>query len=313
MLLSKWLFPGAESNPHAENAILFSKFHERLGLAPTLPTPAKGEESDVSLLSDYDASTADEHLSEAIRHVPITAILALKKKQLRENSPLYSGPPAKRAFAWVVLLGYLTVIYVGIFYFFYFLSDNTTTLLDVFKSGASNAYTGLADVYQGITDPATPQQVADIMTEFYELLAEMGYYDASIIARPPHVNPSINKTLAAELKFSKAAIDMMEMLPYLNINGNTSIFNWEVGSYGQEFLLRGLFADMRNDEDLQTSRDPYIMGVEVDKGPDEEEGPYILPDHVLLSLVGEEGTMMVLNVQNSECRTAVSSSFINTN
>lgn len=292
MLLSRWLFPGAEGNPHAENTVLFPSFFSRAPVISTTTPAGKGQESGVRLLEEYDASAADEHLNEAIKHVPLEAILALKKKQLRANSPLFSGTPTRRAFAWLVLLGYLTLIYVGIFYFFYFLADNATTLVDVLKTTASNTHTGLADAYQNLVDPATPQQVADLMTEFYELLAKMGYYDASIIARPPHISPSINKTLAAELNYSKAAIDMMEMLPYLNINGNMSVFNWEAGSYGNEFLLRGVFADMRNDEDLETSRDPYFMG------SDSEESGYMLPDYVSLSLGPEEGSMMVVNVQN---------------
>jgi len=298
MLLSRWLFPGAGSNPRAENAILFSAFHERLRNAPPKKT---AEDADAPLLEAHDAAAVDEYLNEAINNVPIDDLLEIKKKQMRENSPLYNGTRARRAFAWLVLLCYLTVIYVGVFYLFSFLSSNSLHAVDMLSLTATNAYANLAQTYQSITNPATPQQVADIMLEFYELLAEMGYYDASLIARPPHIQPSINKTLAAELKFSQASVEMMEILPYLNINGNTSAFNWEAGLYGNEFLLRGIFADLRAEEDMKVSRDPWFFGVDESKDSNEDGGLYMLPDYVSLSLLGDEGTMMVLNVRNSVC------------
>ncbi|CZR62472.1 uncharacterized protein PAC_12369 [Phialocephala subalpina] len=139
------------------------------------------------------------------------------------------------------------------------------------------------------------------MTEFYELLAEMGYYDASIIARPPHTDLGINKTLAVKLGFSQAAMDMMDILPYLNTtgDGDSGSVSWSHGE-DNEFLLHGVFADMREDDHLEASRDPFYM---VDttgdiKGWDEDGGPYMRSDFVTLSLPGNEGSMMVLNVAN---------------
>jgi hypothetical protein len=191
----------------------------------------KEGDSDAPLLEDYDAavnnaSDAIAHLQEALRHTNIEQIYRLRLAQIRKTSPLYTGSAARRGLAWLVCIGYLTLIYVVIFYFFYFLTGYSSQIVSTIKSTAYTVYTDLADTYQNIVDPATPQQVAELMTELYDLLAEMGLYDKSLIARPRHLNPAINRTLAEDLNFSPKAIEMMEILPYLDFSGNVSLFNW---------------------------------------------------------------------------------------
>ena len=97
------------------------------------------------------------------------------------------------------------------------------------------------------THTVRSQEVADIMTEFYELLAETGHYNESIIKRPPH-HPGINKALAAELELSPEAVDMMELLPYLNLKDYP--IAWSKGGGDNEFLLSGTFADLRDDGEV---------------------------------------------------------------
>lgn len=136
----------------------------------------------------------------------------------------------------------------------------------------------------------------ELVTELYELLAEMGYYDAGIIERAPH-EKGINTTLAAELEFSPQAIEMMEMLPYLRTK---DALGW---GGDDEILLGGRFADLREDGVLRLTRDPMFI-IEYDegvpKGFDEDMGKYMRPDYVCLSLPGEGyGAIMILDVRTS--------------
>lgn len=220
--------------------------------------------------------------------------------------------PARKFLGLVILCCWAFGFSLGMFYIVTNLEEQSTHVIDVLISTAQKTYIGLAESYQSITNPATPTEVAELMTEFYELLAGMGYYDASIIARPPHTDPGINKTLAVKLGFSQAAIDMMDLLPYLNTTEYAGQFSWSHGE-DNEFLLHGVFANMRDDGHLETSRDPFYM---VDttgdiKGWDEDGGPYMRSDFVALSLPGSEGSMMVLNVANMKMWT-VDTEFGNT-
>lgn len=293
--ISKWLFPDAEGGALDREAIgTLLGWREYIGgrTTPKTTTLEKEDEPDAPLLEQHDAEVQDEYLNEAIRHIPLNTILEIKRKQIRANSPLYAGTITRRAFAWTVLFAYLIFIYGALYYFAYFVADNSTHIVDIVSSSITNAYTDLADAYNHATYPAKQQEVADLMTELYELLADMGYYDRSLIAQPPHTNPGINKTLAAELQFSQAAIEMMKMLPYLNIDHSRTVFNWDAGSYGNEFILYGIFADMRKDSDLTNSRDPYYIG------PEEES--YIDPNHVALSGGGEEGALLMVDAQSMQ-------------
>jgi hypothetical protein len=110
-----------------------------------------------------------------------------------------------------------------------FSREPTMRIIDSVKSSA-------ADAYHTYINPTKPREIVDLMTEFYELLADIGYYERSIINQPPHLNLSINQTLAAELWFSKRAVQMMEMLPYLNMKGEEP-FMWQHGAGSNEFFL----------------------------------------------------------------------------
>lgn len=297
--LNRYLFPdSSDAFPEQPRESITNIPLAYSNLTSSSSSSSKTESDNLLLIPDpeSEATTSNPHLQEALKHVDLNTVYKLKLAQMRKASPLYNGPPARRGLAWLVLLGYLTLVYVVIFYVFYYATDGTLKVLALAKNNFADAYTGIGDMYQNLVDPATPKQVADIMGEFYELLAEMGYYDKSMIAYPPHVDPAINRTLAADLHFSQKAVEMMEMLPYLKDAGNESQFRW---GYGGEFLLRGGFVDLREHWGLRGSRDPFLFGVDDGKSEDEDGGPYMSPDMVLLSSIGDEGTFMVLNVQNS--------------
>ncbi|TVY89859.1 hypothetical protein LAWI1_G005419 [Lachnellula willkommii] len=133
--------------------------------------PQKDEKHvEVPLLEDYDATIpdpqteADNSLSSAPKSKPI--------------------PPLKRtALAFFILCIWFYFVFTVSFYLFSFLGNHYDHTLDVLKNTASKTYGGITDTYQSITNPATREEVVDLMTELYELLAEMGYYDAAMIGR----------------------------------------------------------------------------------------------------------------------------------
>jgi hypothetical protein len=216
------------------------------------------------------------------------------------NHPLCKGP-ARKVLTFIILICWAVLVYIFTFHLVTNIYDQSTHIIHVIQSTADQTYTNLAEAYQGFK--STPEEIADLMTEFYVLLAEMGYYDTSVINRPPHVDPGINKNLAAEVKYSEAAIELMELLPYLNMTrewGQDDPLKWSKGAFNDEFLMSGVFVDMRKDEHL-SDRDPFhqleYTGGKI-KSFDEEGGQYMRPDYLCLSFVPQDGVVMVLNARN---------------
>ena len=138
------------------------------------------------------------------------------------------------------------------------------------------------------------------MGEFYQLLAKMQYLDLGegTIDYPPHIDPdrSINSTLAAQLGMAPEAIQLLQRLPYV-----AAPVRWNPGAEDPEFILYGRFADFRNDEELEESRDPLYAGVDPrdeSVGWDDEYGPYMQPWYVPLSLLGNHGVVLILNMKD---------------
>jgi hypothetical protein len=264
------------------------------------------------LLNDYDA-TPSEDVNNPIKDdgeprirmpifwgdatVPEDVDNPLKKD---ENSRIRI-PIARRhrIIAWICFIIYGIFINLTIFYSVSYLGDQSTILKEKLTNTISKTYGVVAETYEEMKNPGSTEEVAALMTEFYELLAEMGYYEPEKIDRAPHANPSINKNYAAELGFSPKAIEMLEKLPYLN---NDHDFWWSHGDGDAEFLLFGTFIDFRVDENLQGNEDPlYALWGQGDDGPkgfDEDGGKYMRPDYLCLSMLGNHGTTMILNVKN---------------
>jgi hypothetical protein len=87
-----------------------------------------------------------------------------------------------------------------------FLEDRTTTVFETIKFTANKIHGSVAETYEELTHPGNPQEVADLMKEFYELLAKMGYFEPSAIAYPPHTESRINRTYAETLGYSQKAM-----------------------------------------------------------------------------------------------------------
>jgi len=229
----------------------------------------------------------------------------------RAGKSILDSDPRIRKFRTKAKLRILfSLIWLGICVFFLthahyldFLDESPTTIMENIKSTASKLHGNLAQSYEDFRNPGNPQEIADLMTEWYELLSKMGYYEPMLIERPPHTNPSINRTFAAQNGFSERAIAMMEMLPYLGLQQHGWAISWRHGEPNDlTFIFDGGFLDYRDEESL-TYDDPFYA-VEKDDGQkrgfEESGGRYMKPDYVLLSSHPEQGAIMVLNTNN--CR-----------
>jgi len=251
-----------------------------------------GEKTLEEVLEHYDPNAEDGDASNPI----------LGPKTKVRVRVLLTG--RRKVIAWICLLCWMVFVYLVTFYSLTFLEDKTTTVFETIKFTADKIHGSVADTYEGITHPNNPQEVADLMGEFYELLARMGYFDPSIIAYPPHTEYRINKTFAETLGYSQKAIEMMEMLPYLGRGNETEgLCTWQHGGGDNEFFLSGTFVDYRQDGYLEEKDPLYALDFNlVDDGQvrdfDEPGGPYMKPDYILLMTLGNHGAIMVLNTNN---------------
>lgn len=241
-------------------------------------------------MSDQDEKLGEAPLPEAddasIKDLPFAA--SPKQKTHRTLK--------KRILDTFLRLNLYFLVYIALYQIFVRLGGQPPLFRDVL---ASRSWDDLVKTCETIWHPTTKGEVVDLMTEFYELLAEMGYYDPELIERAPHER-GINRTLAAELGFSKEAVEMMDMLPYLQLKQEgEGPLRWSKGPVDNEFLLYGTFADLRNDDVLVESRDP-MYGVDQFTDPPEafgeEGGKYVKPDYIWLMLLGNRGTVMILHV-----------------
>jgi hypothetical protein len=135
-------------------------------------------------------------------------------------------------------------------------------------------------------------EVADTMLEFYELFVKMRFLPEGSIARAPHTSAPVDTQLAATLGMSPRAIQLIQMLPVVTEEGL-----W--GANEGPFVLGGRFMDYRDASELEQSRDPFYAGPS-DTDWNDENGPYMRPDYVALSALGNHGTVLVLNLANSK-------------
>ncbi|KAJ7498085.1 hypothetical protein B0H11DRAFT_832319 [Mycena galericulata] len=94
-----------------------------------------------------------------------------------------------------------------------------------------------------------PDEVVSLITQFYELLIEMGHWSEGSLRYPPHTDPPVNEALATELGYSPAVISLMQRLPY----------STDAASHGHEryILGRTRWADYTSEYDLREGRHPY--------------------------------------------------------
>ncbi|KAI1870623.1 uncharacterized protein JN550_005166 [Neoarthrinium moseri] len=146
------------------------------------------------------------------------------------------------------------------------------------------------------------REIADLMTEWFQLFIDMRYLDAGDVAFPPHRHQKIDTSKPAAYGFAKDVVDLWQMLPYRISSRHT---NWNFGSDGDEFLSWSEFLnDLRApDTDWwQATVDPFFrFGAAEDvvtRDWNHEDGPYIRPWYAVLTQVGNHGSVMVLNTRN---------------
>lgn len=209
-----------------------------------------------------------------------------------------------KAVALVIMMGFFYLIYFVTFYATMFVMNSSVSIVESVKLASASVHEVLTESYEDYRNPGNPQEIADLMTEWYELLSKMGYYENSAILRPPH-GSAVNITKAVENGFTQRAIEMMDMLPYIgnaDSDDRNDIFAWSHGVGDYEFMLYGTFVDYRDNDFLTTPRDP-LWGLDMFteghvKDWNEDGGPYMRPSYIELLANGNHGTIMVLNTDN---------------
>lgn len=129
------------------------------------------------------------------------------------------------------------------------------------------------------------QQVADLMLDIYETLAEMRYLDPVGIERGPH-NIEGLRGLDEELGLDPSIIYLYSILPYINTD--------EAGKL--DFFHGGTFADFRNPDEVRQGRDEFFAEPEGDNF-DDEGGPYMRPWFTPLSHLGNHQSVIIYDAR----------------
>ncbi|KAJ7642728.1 hypothetical protein DFH06DRAFT_605925 [Mycena polygramma] len=126
-----------------------------------------------------------------------------------------------------------------------------------------------------------PDQVVDLITQFYELLITMGQYPEGSLRYAPHTDPPVDEALAVQLGYDPAAISLMLRLPYLvaAVNHNDD---------DHAILNRTSFSDYTCAHHLKEGRAPWPY----DDGCTSID-PWLLP----LMLPGRDGWNVILDTR----------------
>lgn len=187
-------------------------------------------------------------------------------------------------------------------------SPASNSLIGVYKPVDPSTY---SDVYPEAPDPRI-REIAELMTEWYQLFIDMRYIRAENVMFPPHKHLKIDITKPAGFGFTKDVVDLYQMLPY-----HITEPEWNFGSDHGEFLMYGEFlADLRGPdvdwwqlvvdptyalEDLSPWHDPARQATDgATRGWDDEGGPYIRPWYAPLTNVGNHGSVMTLDTKKCE-------------
>lgn len=183
-----------------------------------------------------------------------------------------------------------------------------TMPLGVYRPVEPSAYD---EVYPEAPDPRI-REIAELMTEWYQLFIDMRYIKAENVVFPPHEHLRIDVSKPAAFGFTKDVVDLYQMLPY-----HIAATEWNFGSDNGEFLMGGEFlADLRGpDADWwQSTVDPFY-GIDdlsprygssipaadaVARDWDDESGPYMRPWYAALSEIGNHGSVVFLDTKKCE-------------
>lgn len=131
---------------------------------------------------------------------------------------------------------------------------------------------------------ANLQEVADLMLQIYETLAEMRYLDPKGIIHGPH---NLSHLSSMKNDLDPTILHLYSILPYVDQeeSGQTAFFH------------EGQFADFRNTEHVKRGRDPFYKDPESEDF-EAENGPYMRPWATLLSNLGDNySTVMIYDAR----------------
>jgi hypothetical protein len=136
------------------------------------------------------------------------------------------------------------------------------------------------------TTAFNPHEIVNLMTRYYQLLSKMRYFPESYIKYAPH-DPPVDVEYALSLGIEPQAIELLQLLPYVEGLDNED-----------EFIMHGSFADFRQQNVLEQSRDPKF--VSPDEGFDGENGEYVRPWVLALTEFGNLGSILYYNTRNGK-------------
>lgn len=132
-------------------------------------------------------------------------------------------------------------------------------------------------------DMARTEEVADLLLEIYQTLAEMKYLDPLCIKPGPHDLSTVQKTMNS-YRLDPAIVHLYSILPYVEC-GETAFFRG------------GQFADFRRTNDVEEARDPFYGDTRYEAGFEEEDGPYMRQWVTPLSLLGNHQSVIIYDVR----------------
>lgn len=124
--------------------------------------------------------------------------------------------------------------------------DNKTFNWDAWRADQAfeKAIADLEEVERKAPTVYDPDEVVSLVTEFYELMVNMGHWPLDALFYPPH---SINIPFGKELGYDDAVLDLMQKLPYVDPRCNR---------HGTYVVNETIFANYTSDEDLERGRHP---------------------------------------------------------
>ena len=129
------------------------------------------------------------------------------------------------------------------------------------------------------------REVADLLLEIYEELAELRYLNPQGIKRGPHNITDIQPEYE-ELNLDPSVIYLYSVLPYIDVE-----------KAGQaDFFHGGSFVDFLDPGDVEDGRDPF-MGSPDDENFEDENGPYMRPWVTPLTKLGNHQSVMVYDAR----------------
>ncbi|KAK4506550.1 hypothetical protein PRZ48_000282 [Zasmidium cellare] len=133
-------------------------------------------------------------------------------------------------------------------------------------------------------------EVADLMLQIYETLAEMCYVQRAGIIRGPHKITSDMEQQYKDLELDPAIIYLYSILPYIDTTAANA----------DEFFQRSHFFNHMNSRDVEQGRDPWYKDPRRNNpnvGFDDEDGLYMWPWYTPLSHIWERSAVMIYDAR----------------